>query len=283
MLGRSCAYQMEYKRAIELYEIGLNDVDRMRLDFAASHFHLGLANAHIGLANYGIAEQSLRRAREFASDAHTLGNWHLVTARLGLAQHRYALARRVLGQAGRARDAATRAEVCAYAALAEACLGNRSAALALASETTTISGTVEPAVVSTIARLLVLREERDGILDELVQLVDARGHADFVVHACRTFPSLGTALADARATSPTVDAAVAFASATSSSLLETLTRREREILVLMAEGLRNREIASRLYITEVTVKTHVRHILEKTGTRSRTEAAVLVAHERASG
>lgn len=52
-----------------------------------------------------------------------------------------------------------------------------------------------------------------------------------------------------------------------------LTRREREVLTLVAEGLGNRDIAKRLFISENTVKNHLRGILEKLGLRSRTEAA----------
>jgi DNA-binding NarL/FixJ family response regulator len=45
--------------------------------------------------------------------------------------------------------------------------------------------------------------------------------------------------------------------------LEDLTRREREVLSLMAEGLTDRGIAARLWLTPRTVETHVRHILRK--------------------
>jgi DNA-binding NarL/FixJ family response regulator len=53
----------------------------------------------------------------------------------------------------------------------------------------------------------------------------------------------------------------------------TLTRREREVHELLAQGLTNKEIAKLLYVEEVTVKVHVRHILDKLGVRSRVEAA----------
>jgi DNA-binding NarL/FixJ family response regulator len=59
--------------------------------------------------------------------------------------------------------------------------------------------------------------------------------------------------------------------------LETLSDREREVLRLMADGLRNREIAERLVISEATVKTHVRHVLEKLRLRNRAEAAAFAA------
>jgi two-component system nitrate/nitrite response regulator NarL len=56
--------------------------------------------------------------------------------------------------------------------------------------------------------------------------------------------------------------------------LEELTKREHEVLELLAEGLSNRSIAYRLEISEHTVKFHVNSILRKLGAQSRTEAVV---------
>jgi DNA-binding NarL/FixJ family response regulator len=54
-----------------------------------------------------------------------------------------------------------------------------------------------------------------------------------------------------------------------------LSPREVEVLVLVAAGNRNRDIGERLCIAEETVKTHLRHILEKVGAKDRTEAIAI--------
>jgi two-component system NarL family response regulator len=62
--------------------------------------------------------------------------------------------------------------------------------------------------------------------------------------------------------------------------LPRLTERELEVLRLVAQGLTNREIAGELYISENTVKNHVRNILEKLHLHSRMEAVVYAVREK---
>ncbi|MFB9236381.1 response regulator [Plantactinospora siamensis] len=64
-------------------------------------------------------------------------------------------------------------------------------------------------------------------------------------------------------------------SAAPAPVVDTLTEREREVLVQVARGLSNQEIARALTVSETTVKTHVGHVLTKLGLRDRVQAVVL--------
>ena len=62
------------------------------------------------------------------------------------------------------------------------------------------------------------------------------------------------------------------------SAADDLTPRERDVIILIAQGATNRQIASRLGVTERTARTHVSNILTKLGLASRTQAAMWAVH-----
>jgi DNA-binding NarL/FixJ family response regulator len=53
-----------------------------------------------------------------------------------------------------------------------------------------------------------------------------------------------------------------------------LTPREREVLILLAQGLSNTEVAGQLFISEATVKTHLAHVMAKLSVREKTQAVI---------
>ena len=61
-----------------------------------------------------------------------------------------------------------------------------------------------------------------------------------------------------------------------------LSRREWDVAVLVGDGLTNREIAERLFLSERTAQNHVQHVLTKLGLANRSQVAAWVAHREMS-
>jgi DNA-binding NarL/FixJ family response regulator len=98
--------------------------------------------------------------------------------------------------------------------------------------------------------------------------------AEELVAAVRVVAS-GEALLAPSVTRRLIEEFARRAPAVAPTELDELTDREREVLVLMARGLSNAEIARSLYVAETTVKTHVGRVLHKLGLRDRAQAVVL--------
>lgn len=105
---------------------------------------------------------------------------------------------------------------------------------------------------------------KDSSPEQLVAAVRLIAAGDALLAPARTRRLIETQVRP----KPTVD----------SSLIGTLTDREREVLVLMARGLDNSQIAAELFIGDATVRTHIGHVLSKLNSRSRVQA-VVVAYE----
>ena len=122
--------------------------------------------------------------------------------------------------------------------------------------------------------LRALRQGADGFLlkdADPARLVDAIRR----VHAGERMlsPDVTNTLIQVATERPTPDA-------TASAALGRLTEREREIAVLMAEGLTNAQIGSRLNVSMASVKAHLSHIFTKLGVDNRVSAAMVVRDGR---
>jgi DNA-binding NarL/FixJ family response regulator len=98
--------------------------------------------------------------------------------------------------------------------------------------------------------------------------------ADEIVRAIR-IAAAGEALLAPSVTRRLIERFSGQTPRTEAPRLRELTEREREVLLLVARGFSNSEIAARLFLGETTVKTHVAHILGKLGVRDRVQAVVL--------
>jgi two-component system, NarL family, response regulator LiaR len=129
-------------------------------------------------------------------------------------------------------------------------------------------------------RVLVLTSFSDEALIESALSAGAIGYlmkdisgdqlAEAIRDACRGRPTLAPAAAEVlmhRVSAPL-------------PVGSDLTSRERQVLILVAEGLTNAEIAERLVVSLSTAKTHVSSIISKLGASSRTEAATIAVRQR---
>jgi DNA-binding NarL/FixJ family response regulator len=128
-----------------------------------------------------------------------------------------------------------------------------------------------------LARLRrLLLDAEDTLAAARADLSDSRAHVSELRRHLNTIRAL---LAD-------VDAAKAatsnelVADLAKSPALDSLTRRERDVAILLARGLSNRQIADKLVISPATVRVHVEHIFVKLGVHSRTQLAAWIAGEQ---
>jgi DNA-binding NarL/FixJ family response regulator len=112
-------------------------------------------------------------------------------------------------------------------------------------------------------------------------IADKEAAAEEAKGALATFEELGAA-ADADAAAALLREWGVKAARRGPNAHGSLTSREHEILTLLGEGLSNREIAARLFITPKTVEHHVGHILTKLDLKRRSEAAAFAVRHLSS-
>jgi DNA-binding NarL/FixJ family response regulator len=283
----------QYASALEAARNALHEIARFDLDFARAYVYVTQAGAFAGMATHDKALDVLDEIGRVASrtnDVYLQMNERMLRCRIHLLTGDVVEAVGAVDMAWPERGSSGQcAEFLAYRALATAMAGNTAedpletlraaeqrsreneasslcmcvrALLTLDGDTTAASETIRTAFRIALAKRvldpLIFAFRLDPRLSRLVQrdhaLRPALSNVLKIVH--------GEGRSDANRP------------ADFSTDVESLTPRERQVLPLLAEGKTNKEIATMLFLTEGTVKVHVRHILRKIGARSRTEAAI---------
>ncbi|HEX6054594.1 MAG TPA: response regulator transcription factor [Intrasporangium sp.] len=129
-------------------------------------------------------------------------------------------------------------------------------------------------VVEVVAVTSFLDEDKiRGALD-----AGATGYLLKDADASEVAGAIRAAMAGEMTIDPSAAKTLTAALRTPRSAADELTPRERDVIILIAEGATNRQIANRLGVTERTARTHVSNILTKLGLASRTQAALWAVH-----
>jgi ATP/maltotriose-dependent transcriptional regulator MalT len=306
-----CAFRNPYAHSLALnasYEDALRVADDFVVD-ATEHkllFMLGYASttrgiAHAGRHDFESAHAALDEAWTFARSS----------ADLFLEQNAYSIRMRVLAQQGRLADAATIeppsvegavpsmvAEVRAAHGLVLACLGRFADALLAAQFARTTTHALEASTLAAAIDCVIGVESGEHQMHQTAEaFVDKAfesGAVDILISCYRARPNLLGLLLRLPTTRERVLFAVkragdeALAEAQGQPIarvmdpLNELSDREREICELVSEGLSNGEIAQLLFVSEATVKSHLHHVFEKLGIRSRHALALRTLSDRMS-
>jgi ATP/maltotriose-dependent transcriptional regulator MalT len=284
----------DYRRALKAVDQALAEAERFHLEFVRPHSLLGQAAAHIGQRRFSEAAAAIGEieiASQHMDDAYLAANADILRCRLLLSEgSAQAALESVSGGWSRGPTPARKMEFDVTRAAALACSGEPKVALEVLDQVEGTSRGLEPQLllqwIRSVCHLLIQPEQAKEEVVAAYAATSSSGAYDALVFACRLHPGVLRVLATDEQRHETLAAvlsranehqrasaegiAVAFDAPTDSPL----TPRERDVYVLLAQGRSNREIAHSLFISEPTVKVHVRNILRKLGARTRVEAAV---------
>jgi len=282
-----------YSAALDLARAQTALARSYRLDFALPHTLHAEAVALLGLRKHHRAAAAVaeltNRARA-TGDIHFGLNAMVLRARHLLLTDNADQAAALLSDTPEPRaSAGLRAEYLGTRALALLASGDAEAALASAAEASAETRWLaESAVLASFVNVCLQEDGDETITPELLyDLVERTGHLDTFLVGVRSAGSHAGRLAGAANPGvlgrvfPEADAAEITGHIPGSAKSEpsgALSPRETEVYDLLCEGLSNREIAEQLFLSEKTVKVHLRHIYEKLGVKTRAQA--IVSRER---
>jgi DNA-binding CsgD family transcriptional regulator len=296
--GTALGLSARYRECQELAERQMNEAERFGLEWVLPHALEMLSIAQFGLRDFEGALKTIGRATQLATEqgsVHTQLNALVLTARIHICRGSHARAIEVLSDRDpRATSPGMEGEYLATYGFSLACCGRPVEAKEFMAKSAALTSHLEARVLNEFAQVVVSHFERgeQGIdLDRLSEALDIShetGNLDGFVVAYRGFPTLLQSLPQVMMPESRVFSSLVVSldrSLAESAGLKTpsrtkigatrLTAREQEVLGLVRQGLSNREIARTLWISESTVKVHVRHVLAKLDAKSRTEAAAL--------
>lgn len=286
--------QSRYDEALELLADVRREAETFRLLFVTPFVSWMDAGISLGKRDVGACDRYLSHAEKSIEGRYVL--FHDLNIR--------ALRARMYLQIGKTTDAldcvgptptgrtipSMRAEYIATRALVLAVARHEPAALLAAAEASDISNSVEAIAYAEAATCLIGFRSGDlACLDEPFRRARSTKVWDPLISLVRSAPDFAAGAAQCETTRYELqllceridDRPLARQTSlrirSSSPTKNPLSQRENEVLGLIAQGFRNSEIARTLFISESTVKVHVRHIFEKLGVKTRAEAAVRVS------
>jgi LuxR family transcriptional regulator, maltose regulon positive regulatory protein len=294
MLATAANIGARYREALELVERERLVASRYRLELPVVHAFLNEAISHIGLRNYRRSTDSLAEVFGHipaSGDYYLEGTVRAIQSRLLLSQQRFADAIALTDDVGETISSLPlRAEYLASRALALACAGQfDDADTSIEAARNTFPTSIEVDVLDASIRTInAIRQGDDDTTRQLArrtwEAAERTGNFDSFVCSYRAEPrillsvlsNLDLRLEVSQLLSRVPDEALGRKFGLSSTRVrptktQVLTPREVEVLDELERGSSNRQIARRLFISESTVKVHLRHIYEKFGVRTRTE------------